>query len=113
MMSDLKRKDPFYDTYVKTSEELTKLRQAHAILISMIQSNHLNIKQGTGQANKKDKKDTIPHSERSGIHSAGYIDKYELQVDQLDQNQASYRGGAGMKSLHSLQISNNQPPPYQ
>ena len=26
MLTDLKRKDPFYDTYVKTSEELTKLR---------------------------------------------------------------------------------------
>ena len=26
MMSDLKMKDPFYETYVKTSEELTKLR---------------------------------------------------------------------------------------
>jgi len=44
MLTDLKRKDPFYDTYVKTSEELTKLRQAHAILISMIKSNHVNIK---------------------------------------------------------------------
>ena len=26
MLQDLKRKDPFYETYVKTSEELTKLR---------------------------------------------------------------------------------------
>jgi len=44
MLQDLKRKDPFYETYVKTSEELTKLRQAHAILISMIKSNQVNIK---------------------------------------------------------------------
>jgi len=44
MLQDLKRKDPFYETYVKTSEELTKLRQAHAILISMIKSNQINIK---------------------------------------------------------------------
>jgi hypothetical protein len=26
MLGDLKQKDSFYDTYVKTSEELTKLR---------------------------------------------------------------------------------------
>ena len=26
MLQDLKHKDPFYETYVKTSEELTKLR---------------------------------------------------------------------------------------
>ena len=45
MLTDLKRKDPFYETYVKTSEELTKLRQAHAVLISMVQKNHLNLKQ--------------------------------------------------------------------
>ena len=45
MLSDLKKKDPFYETYVKTSEELTKLRQAHTILISMIQKNYLNLKQ--------------------------------------------------------------------
>lgn len=43
-MTDLKRKDPFYDTYVKTSEELTKLREAHIVLISMIKSNHINLK---------------------------------------------------------------------
>lgn len=44
MLQDLKRKDPFYETYVKTSEELTKLRHAHAILISMIKGNQINIK---------------------------------------------------------------------
>lgn len=43
-MTDLKRKDPFYDTYVKTSEELTKLREAHVVLISMIKSNHVSLK---------------------------------------------------------------------
>jgi hypothetical protein len=40
----MKKKDPFYETYVKTTEELTKLRQAHAILISMIKGNQLNLK---------------------------------------------------------------------
>jgi len=45
LLSDLKRKEPLYDVYVKTSEELLKLRQAHTVLISMIQSENLNIKQ--------------------------------------------------------------------
>ena len=66
MLTDLKRKDPFYDTYVKTSEELTKLRQAHAILISMIKSNHVNIKQNSNG---------IPMNENDPY---GAIDKYEM-----------------------------------
>lgn len=45
LLSDLKRKEPLYDIYMKTSEELLKLRQAHTVLISMIQSENLNIKQ--------------------------------------------------------------------
>jgi hypothetical protein len=65
MLTDLKRKDPFYDTYVKTSEELTKLRQAHAILISMIKSNHVNIKQNSNGALS----DNDPY---------GRVDNYEL-----------------------------------
>ena len=86
MLTDLKRKDPFYDTYVKTSEELTKLRQAHAILISMIKSNHVNIKQNSNGA---------PTTENDPY---GAIDKYELQVSssrppQINQN--AYRGGSG------------------
>ena len=36
LLTDLKRKEPLYDIYVKTSEELIKLRQAHTVLISMI-----------------------------------------------------------------------------
>ena len=44
MLNDLKRKDPFYDTYVKTSEELSKLREAHVVLISMIKNNQLSLK---------------------------------------------------------------------
>ena len=39
LIEDMKRKDPFYETYVKKTDELTKLRQAHAILISMIKDN--------------------------------------------------------------------------
>lgn len=86
MLTDLKRKDPFYDTYVKTSEELTKLRQAHAILISMIKSNHVNIKQNSNGA-------TMSENDPYGA-----IDKYELQVSSarpanLIQN--PYRGGSG------------------
>jgi len=48
MLGDLKKKDPFYETYVKTTEELTKLRQAHTILISMVQANQVSLK---GQPN--------------------------------------------------------------
>lgn len=44
MLADLKRKDPFYETYVKTSEELSKLREAHVVLISMIKNNHVSLK---------------------------------------------------------------------
>ena len=49
LISDLKRKEPLYDVYVKTSEDLIKLRQAHAVLISMIQSGNINIKQNQAQ----------------------------------------------------------------
>lgn len=66
----MKRKDPFYETYVKTTEELTKLRQAHAILISMIKGNQLNI------ANDENK--------------LKGVDKFELQVP---INNNKYRGG--------------------
>lgn len=45
LLTDLKRKEPLYDIYVKTSEELIKLRQAHTVLISMIQSENIHIKQ--------------------------------------------------------------------
>jgi len=45
LLQDLKRKEPMYDVYVQTTEELIKLRQAHTVLISMIQSGNVNIKQ--------------------------------------------------------------------
>ena len=48
MLADLKRKDPFYETYVKTSEELSKLREAHVVLISMIKNNHVSLKKDNG-----------------------------------------------------------------
>jgi hypothetical protein len=63
MLSDLKKKDSFYETYVKSSEELTKLRQAHTILISLIQKNHINIRQ-----------------EENKISFAG-VDNHELNLD--------------------------------
>ena len=69
LIDDMKRKDPFYETYVKTTEELTKLRQAHAILISMIKSKQVNI------------------AEESKLKG---VDKYELNVP-LANNK--YRGG--------------------
>jgi len=69
MLKDLKRKDPFYETYVKSSEELTKLRQAHAILISMIKSNQISIKDDDRKA----------------------VDNYELLIPAGNQNK--YRGG--------------------
>ena len=62
-MTDLIRKDPFYDTYVKTSEELTKLREAHIVLISMIKSNHINLK------NQK---------QESAVGSHSKIDNFEV-----------------------------------
>jgi hypothetical protein len=67
MLSDLKRKDPFYETYVRTSEELTKLRQAHAILISMIKTNKVNIKNESTQES---------FTER--LMGGSAIDKFEL-----------------------------------
>jgi hypothetical protein len=36
LLQDLKRKEPMYDVYVQTTEEVIKLRQAHTVLISMI-----------------------------------------------------------------------------
>lgn len=69
LIEDMKRKDPFYETYVKTTDELTKLRQAHAILISMIKGQQLNI---------------ADHEKIKGV------DKFELQVP---VNNNKYRGG--------------------
>ena len=83
MLGDLKRKDPFYETYVKTSEELTKLRQAHAILISMIQSNQLNL--------KGEKKES-----QKGPFG---VDKHEINMSDNDVVVPSkqYRGGGGLQ----------------
>ena len=67
MLGDLKRKDPFYETYVRTSEELTKLRQAHAILISMIKTNKINIKNESAQESLTER-----------LMGASGIDKFEL-----------------------------------
>ena len=41
-LRELKIKD-FYQTYKDSVEELTKLREAHTILIGMIQNHHLHI----------------------------------------------------------------------
>lgn len=41
-LRDLKTRD-FYSAYKQTLDELTKLREAHAVLIGMIQNHHLSI----------------------------------------------------------------------
>lgn len=96
MITDLKRKDPFYETYVKTSEELTKLRQAHAILISMIKTNKINLKY-------QDAPQQESFTERI-MGSAG-IDKFELQVPQNQVN--NYRGGTSLKDLKNSYQNQN------
>ena len=40
-LNDLRRKDSFYNSYRETMDELNKLREAHGILISMIQNHHI------------------------------------------------------------------------
>ena len=42
-LQDLKQKDGFYETYRQTVEELTKLREAHAVLIDMIKNHHIQV----------------------------------------------------------------------
>lgn len=42
-LQDLKQKDGFYETYRQTVEELTKLREAHGVLITMIKNHHIEI----------------------------------------------------------------------
>ena len=83
MLADLKRKDPFYETYVKVSEELTKLRQAHAILISMIQSNQVNLK-----------------NEKESQKGPYGVDKHEINMteeNELVVPSKQYRGGGGLQ----------------
>jgi hypothetical protein len=79
MLSDLKRKDPFYETYVKTSEELSKLREAHVVLISMIKNNHVTLKGGSQST--------------GGL--LGGVDNYEIQIGNPKSVAQTYRGGAG------------------
>ena len=86
MLGDLKRKDPFYETYVRTSEELTKLRQAHAILISMIKTNKINIKNESTQESLTER-----------LMGASGIDKFELQVNTNSGN--NYRGGTSLQEM--------------
>ena len=75
MLQDLRRKDSFYETYVKTTDELTKLRQAHTILISLIKTNKLNI--GKKDVSSSDQKgDSITDR----LLGSSTVDKHELQV---------------------------------
>ena len=67
LLSDLKRKEPLYEIYVKTSEELIKLRQAHTVLISMIQSENINIKQNMPQVTGPDTDRAMQHSSRQSL----------------------------------------------
>ena len=69
MLSDLKRKDPFYDTYVKTSEELSKLRDAHVVLISMIKNKQLTLKN----------KELLNEGAEGGLF--GKVDNFEVELE--------------------------------
>ena len=40
-LADLKKRDPYYQSFRDTVDELNQLREAHGILISMIRSNHV------------------------------------------------------------------------
>ena len=83
MLQDLRKKDSFYETYVKTTDELTKLRQAHTILISLIKTNKLNI--GNQDSNKKS--DTLTDR----LMGSSSVDKHELYVP--INSPTNYRGG--------------------
>ena len=43
-LTDLRAKEPFYDSYRAALDELNKLREAHGILISMIKNHHIQVK---------------------------------------------------------------------
>jgi hypothetical protein len=79
MLQDLRRKDSFYETYVKTTDELTKLRQAHTILISLIQTKKLNIGKQEVSAQKGD-------SITDRLLGSSTVDSHELSVP-INQNQ--------------------------
>ena len=51
-MKELRIKD-FYQSYKQSVEELGKLREAHSVLISMIQNQHISIGASTFFTNEK------------------------------------------------------------
>ena len=93
MLQDLRRKDSFYETYVKTTDELTKLRQAHTILISLIQTNKLNIGKKEMSA-QKGGGDTLTDR----LLGSSTVDKHELTVP-TNNNNNNYRGGTSAQQL--------------
>ena len=42
-MADLKNRDPYYQSFRDTLDELYQLREAHGTLISMIKTNHVQV----------------------------------------------------------------------
>jgi hypothetical protein len=70
-LQDLKRKDGFYETYRQTVEELTKLREAHGVLINMIRNHHIQI----------DNKDSILETE----HDTLSVDSRRPPKDSFNQ----------------------------
>ena len=54
-LRDLKTKD-FYSAYKQTLDELSRLREAHAVLISMIQNHHLSVGTSPSQTLTKNSK---------------------------------------------------------
>ena len=87
LLLDFKKKEPLYETYVKTVDELVKLRQAHAVLISLIKSNEISIKQSQGTSSAK-----IPGSYHPGKRAGRWEDDPEEGIALND-----YRGGMGVK----------------
>jgi len=82
LLTDLKRKEPLYDVYVKTSEELIKLRQAHTVLISMIQSENINIKQNINNQ-------VVAQESDRGHHNQQYSSRQSMIENSIlhDENQ--------------------------
>ena len=78
LLLDFKKKEPLYETYVKTVD---------AVLISLIKSNEISIKQSQGTSSAK-----IPGSYHPGKRAGRWEDDPEEGVALND-----YRGGMGVK----------------
>jgi hypothetical protein len=87
-LADLKRKDGFYETYRQTVEELNKLREAHGILINMINNHHISVQDS----------DAILETER----------EEHLESEVIDSPQVNR---VGIKTLLSCGVWSDPPQP--